>query len=69
MTKTCLKVLKVNCSRLRKSLSIESFACLEVWPLGHDESVLLNVVAQALPCKFLCAGSPSLLFGDADDGC
>jgi hypothetical protein len=30
MDKTCLKVLKDNCSRLRKSLSLEAFACLEV---------------------------------------
>jgi hypothetical protein len=28
MAKTCLKVHKVNCSRLRKSLSLETFACL-----------------------------------------
>jgi hypothetical protein len=49
-------------------LPLEAFACLEVWPLGHDGSVLLSVVAQALLCNFLCAGSPSLLSGDADDG-
>jgi hypothetical protein len=30
MAKICLKVLKDNCSRLRKSLSVEAFACLEV---------------------------------------
>jgi hypothetical protein len=30
MARTCLKVLKVNCSRLRKSLSLEAFASLEV---------------------------------------
>jgi hypothetical protein len=30
MAKTCLKVLKDSCSRLRKSLSLEAFACLEV---------------------------------------
>jgi hypothetical protein len=49
---------------------LEAFACLEVWPLGHDGSVLLSVVAQALLCNFLCAGfSSSLLSGDADDGC
>jgi hypothetical protein len=29
--------------------------------------VLLSVVAQALLCNFLRAGSPSLLSGDADD--
>jgi hypothetical protein len=29
MAKTYLKVLKDNCSRLRKSLSLEAFACLE----------------------------------------
>jgi hypothetical protein len=30
MVKTYLKVHKDNCSRLRKSLSLEAFACLEV---------------------------------------
>jgi hypothetical protein len=30
MVKTCLKVLKDNCSRLRESLPLEVFACLEV---------------------------------------
>jgi hypothetical protein len=69
MTKTCLKVLKVNCNRLRKSLSLEPFACLLVGPLGHDRSVLMRIVAQALLCHFLCAGSLSLLSSDADDGC
>jgi hypothetical protein len=49
-------------------LLLEAFACLEVSPLGHDRSVLLSVVAQALLCNFLCAGSPSLLSGNADDG-
>jgi hypothetical protein len=49
-------------------LPLEAFACLEVWPLGHGGSVLLSIVAQALLCNFLCAGS-SLLFDDADDGC
>jgi hypothetical protein len=62
MAKTCLKVLKVNCSRLRKSLSLEVFACLEVWPLDHDGSVLLSVVAQALLYNFLCACFSSSLF-------
>jgi hypothetical protein len=42
-------------------LPLEAFACLEVWPLGHDGSVLLSVVAQALLCNFLCAGSFSSL--------
>jgi hypothetical protein len=42
-------------------LPLEAFACLEVWPLGHDWSVLLSVVAQALLCNFLCAGSSSSL--------
>jgi hypothetical protein len=37
-------------------LPLETFACLEVWPLGHDGSVLLSVVAQALLCNYLCAG-------------
>jgi hypothetical protein len=53
MAKTYLKLLKVNCSRLRKSLSLEAFACLDVLLLGHDGSVLLSVVAQALLCNFL----------------
>jgi hypothetical protein len=48
-------------------LPLEAFACLKVWPLGHDGSVLLSVVAQALLCNFLCAGSTSLLSDDADD--
>jgi hypothetical protein len=69
MAKTCLKVLKDNCSRLIKSLSLEVFACLEVWSLGHDGLVLLSVVAQALLYNFLCVGSLSLLSGDADDSC
>jgi hypothetical protein len=29
----------------------------------------MSVVAQALLCNFLCVGSPSLLFDDANDGC
>jgi hypothetical protein len=67
MVKTCLKLLKDSCSMLRKSLSLEAFACLKVRSLGHDGSALLSVVAQALLCSFLCASSPSLLSGDADD--
>jgi hypothetical protein len=42
-------------------LPLEAFTCLEGWPLGHDGSVLLNIVAQALLCNFLCAGSSSSL--------
>jgi hypothetical protein len=42
-------------------LPLEAFACLEVWPLGHEESVLLSVVAQALLCNF-CVQVPPLLF-------
>jgi hypothetical protein len=42
-------------------LPLEAFACLEVWPLGHDGLVLLSDVAQALLCNFLCAGSSSSL--------
>jgi hypothetical protein len=30
MAKTCLKVVKDNCSGLRKSLLLEAFACLVV---------------------------------------
>jgi hypothetical protein len=68
MAKTYLKVLKDNCSRLRKSLSLEAFACLEVWPLGHDGSFLLSVVAQALLLTIVCMSLPSISFGDADHG-
>jgi hypothetical protein len=61
MAKTCLKVLKVNWYRL-EYLSLEVFACLEVWSFDHDRSVLLSVVAQALlynslVCKFLLLSS------------
>jgi hypothetical protein len=49
-------VLKANCCRL-KSLSLEAFACLEVWLLGHNRSILLSVVTQELCCvTFWCAG-------------
>jgi hypothetical protein len=41
-------------------LPLEAFACLEVLPLGHDESVLLSVVVQALLCNF-CVQVPPLL--------
>jgi hypothetical protein len=64
----CLKVLKDKCSRLRKSLSLEAFACLEVQPLGYDRSVLLSVVAQALLLSVVRRSLPSLTFGDANDG-
>jgi hypothetical protein len=67
---TCLKVFKASCYRLMYPLPLEAFACLEVWPIGHDGSVLLSVVAQALLCNFLCASSSSsLLSSDADDDC
>jgi hypothetical protein len=56
-----LKVFKTSCYRLMYPLPLEAFACLEVWPLGHDGSVLLSVAAQALLCNFLCAGSSSSL--------
>jgi hypothetical protein len=52
---------------LRYPLPLEAIECLEVSPLGHDGSVLLSIVTQALLCSFLCVGSP-LLFGNADDG-
>jgi hypothetical protein len=58
---TCLKVFEASCYRLKYPLPLEAFACLEVWPLGHDESVLMSVVAQALLCIFLCVGSYSSL--------
>jgi hypothetical protein len=69
MAKTCLNVLKDNCSRLRKSLSLEAFACLEIWLLGHDGLVLLSVVAQALLLTVVCRSLPSLSSGNATDGC
>jgi hypothetical protein len=56
-----LKLFKASCYRLMYPLSIEAFACLEVWLLGHNGSVLLSVVAQALLCNLLCAGSSSSL--------
>jgi hypothetical protein len=65
---TCLKVFKASCCRLIYPLLPEAFAYLEVSPLGHDGSVLLSVVTQALLCNFLCASSSSSsLSGDADD--
>jgi hypothetical protein len=42
-------------------LPLEAFACLEVWPLGHDGPVLLSIVTQALHCNF-CVQIPPLLF-------
>jgi hypothetical protein len=69
MAKTCLNVLKDNCSRLRKSLSLEAFACLEIWLLGHDGLVLLSVVAQALLLTVVCRSLPFLSSGNATDGC
>jgi hypothetical protein len=50
-------------------LPLEAFACLEVWPLGHDESVFLSVVPQGLLCNFFVC--KFLLFsssGEAVDG-
>jgi hypothetical protein len=41
-------------------LTLEAFACLKVRPLGHDGSVLLSVVTQALLCNF-CVQVPPLL--------
>jgi hypothetical protein len=58
MANICLKVLKDNCSRLRKSLSLKAFACLKV---------LLSVVAQALLLTIVCRSLPSLSSGDAVD--
>jgi hypothetical protein len=68
MAKSSLKVLKDNCSRLKESLSLEAFASLEAWPLGHDGSVLLSVVAQALLLTVVCRSHPSLSSGDVIDG-
>jgi hypothetical protein len=50
-------------------LLLEAFACLAVWPLGHDESVLLNIVAQSLLYNFLCADFFFSFSSDADDDC
>jgi hypothetical protein len=67
---TCLKVFEASCCRLMYHLPLEAFACLEIWPLGHDGSVLLSVIAQALLCNFLCACfSSSLSSGEVIDGC
>jgi hypothetical protein len=60
MAETCLKVFKTSWCRLMYPVSLEAFAYLEVSPLGHDESVLLNVVAQDLLCNFMCASFFSL---------
>jgi hypothetical protein len=66
MAKTCFKMLKDNCCRL-VSLSLEAFACVEVWPHGHDGSVLLSVVAQALLLTIVCRSFPSLFSSKAVD--
>jgi hypothetical protein len=50
------------------SLSLEAFACLEVRPLGHDGSVLLSVVAQALLLTIVCMFLSLFSFGDVVDG-
>jgi hypothetical protein len=42
-------------------LPLEAFACLEILPPGHDRTVLLSVVAQAL-----LYNSP--FFDNVDDG-
>jgi hypothetical protein len=42
-------------------LPLEAFACLEVWLFGHDGSVLMSVVTQALLYNF-CVHVPPLLF-------
>jgi sulfite exporter TauE/SafE len=39
-----------------ESLLLATFACLEVWPLGHVGPVLLSIVAHGLLCNSLCAG-------------
>jgi hypothetical protein len=69
MVKTCLKGLKNNCGSLRKSLSLEAFACLEVCLLDHNGSVLLSVVAQALLLTVVCRSLPFLSSDDAVDDC
>jgi hypothetical protein len=62
VNKISLKVLKDNCIRLRKSLSLEAFASQEVSPLGHDGSVLLSVIAQALLLNVVCRFLSLFLF-------
>jgi hypothetical protein len=57
---TYLKVFKASYCRLMYHLPLEAFACLEVWSLGHDGSVLLSIVAKALLCNF-CVQVPPLL--------
>jgi hypothetical protein len=54
-------MFKTSCCRFMYPLPLEALACLEVWPLGHDRSVLLSVVTQVLLCNFLCADSSSSL--------
>jgi hypothetical protein len=66
MAKTYLKVLKDNCSRLKKSLSLEAFV---VGLKSHDGSILLSVVAQALLLTVVCRSLPSPSSSDVDDGC
>jgi hypothetical protein len=58
---TCLKVFKASYCRLMYPLPLEAFASLDIWPLGHNGSVLLSVVTQALLFNFLCASSSSSL--------
>jgi hypothetical protein len=55
-------VLKDSCCRLMSHSSLESFACLEVWPLGHDRSVLLSIVTQSLIYNCCVQVSSFLLF-------
>jgi hypothetical protein len=43
-------------------LPLEVFTCLEVWPLGHDGSVLLSVVTQTLLYNFCVQVTPLLFF-------
>jgi hypothetical protein len=42
--------------------SLEAFAYIEVWPLGHDGSVLLSVVTQALLYNYCVHVSSFSLF-------
>jgi hypothetical protein len=51
-------------------LPLEAFVFLEVWPLGHDGSVLLSVIAQTLLCNFfVCRFLVFSSFGEVVDGC
>jgi hypothetical protein len=69
MAKTCLKVLKGNCSRLRMSLSLQAFACLEVTAWSRWVSLAERSHSSFALYLFSVHVSSSLSFSDADDDC